>query len=711
MANYKEDIVSIDLENGNIHRNFLHHSIGAADENANRFGFRAFRNNVPENLTGRCVGYFIRSDGGTVYINNGVVSGNMAYITLTDECYALEGVFSLAIKMTGGGITGTMRIVDGVVSRTTTGAIVDPGTIIPSIQDLINAIQEAEASIPEDYTQLTNEVRFLEHDPFMPGENLYNVLSNKNGVVIKTDGTVNDEPLGYTSDFIEVFENTEYYKRYVFGSSAVANVAFYDEDHGFLSTQYGSSHTFTTPNDCKYIKICGYLTEAASECIYRGSSFDEHRFYRNVLSPSAGGGDYAYLFATFPIVFDSENNEIVLVNATQGTNNIYLHIPGLGSKAFSFPIEVTGTGSYLFYDLESESFIRGMNEHTGDRKLYLISTLMNKRTLNLNADTNDLFITAQHPVLIVDKAANKLHVNIPDLTYMWYKSQFKAMTAESYDLTLGENVNCVFFNIVTKKFSVTQNFGSHENDPHYIIIGVIYKAFIDLVIPYSKQDTDENLHHKKLLTYGDSLTWYDGNAFTWGPHQGETCIGYQSYLRKYLGAEIDNQGASGSSTPQIVANQIMTQSAKIAANDYIILMPSIMNDDRLEVSPGTVQPIGGSFDDTTTAGALQKAIEYIYTIKPEIRIVMIVEPMGWTFRNGVPELCDDTLPTVIRNVAKLYGLPIIDLWNESGINEITRDTFLADPPFGANNQLYMYHPNNDGWKVISRIICEEMAKY
>ena len=31
MANYKEDIVSIDLENGNIHRSFLRHSIGEGD--------------------------------------------------------------------------------------------------------------------------------------------------------------------------------------------------------------------------------------------------------------------------------------------------------------------------------------------------------------------------------------------------------------------------------------------------------------------------------------------------------------------------------------------------------------------------------------------------------------------------------------------------------------------------------------------------------
>lgn len=154
MAIYKNDIVDINLETGNIHRSFLSYSIGYGDDDANRFGVRAYRNGTPENIGGTCIGFFIRSTGDTVVIEDGVVSGNEAYVTLPDSCYTVEGQFTLAIKCQGGGVTGTLRIVDGVVSRTSTSTVVDPGTIIPSIEDLLEAIDDAVASIPADYSSL-----------------------------------------------------------------------------------------------------------------------------------------------------------------------------------------------------------------------------------------------------------------------------------------------------------------------------------------------------------------------------------------------------------------------------------------------------------------------------------------------------------------------------------------------------------------------------
>ena len=48
----------------------------------------------------------------------GTVSGNVAYVTLTDECYTVGGKFSLAIKLSQSGVMVTVRIVDGVVVTT-----------------------------------------------------------------------------------------------------------------------------------------------------------------------------------------------------------------------------------------------------------------------------------------------------------------------------------------------------------------------------------------------------------------------------------------------------------------------------------------------------------------------------------------------------------------------------------------------------------------
>lgn len=158
MAIYKEDIVDVELTNGVIHRSMLCRTIGEGDAMANRFGVRVKRNREAVDLTGiTCTGYFIRSTGDTVIIT-GAATGNTAYVTLPQACYAYEGQFALAIKLQGNGVTGTIRIVDGVVSNTQTGSAVDPGTIIPTIDALIEAIEDAVNSIPSDYSYLSKAV-------------------------------------------------------------------------------------------------------------------------------------------------------------------------------------------------------------------------------------------------------------------------------------------------------------------------------------------------------------------------------------------------------------------------------------------------------------------------------------------------------------------------------------------------------------------------
>ena len=118
MAIYKSDIADINLESGSIYRSFLPYRIGKGDAGANRFGVRVFRNGKEESLTGvSCKGVFINSEGTKIQLNSaGTVSGNIAYITLPDSCYEVPGRFTLSIRLEGGSVTGTVRIVDGTVS-------------------------------------------------------------------------------------------------------------------------------------------------------------------------------------------------------------------------------------------------------------------------------------------------------------------------------------------------------------------------------------------------------------------------------------------------------------------------------------------------------------------------------------------------------------------------------------------------------------------
>lgn len=153
MAVIQEDILTLDLNRGGFHRSFVEHAIGQWDISGNRYGIRLVRDGEPVDVSlCSCIGYFIRADGETVVINGGLADADgVLSVTLPQACYAVEGGFTLAIKITGANnehVTGTIRVVDGVVVRGTTGIHVDPGTIVPELTEaaIIAKIAECEAA-------------------------------------------------------------------------------------------------------------------------------------------------------------------------------------------------------------------------------------------------------------------------------------------------------------------------------------------------------------------------------------------------------------------------------------------------------------------------------------------------------------------------------------------------------------------------------------
>lgn len=158
MAIYRSDIADIELNGGNIHRSFLHHSIGSGDNMANRFGVRVARDGEPVDLTGvSCFGYFRNAEGTNIALTTeGTVAGNMAFVTLPQACYNVEGQFMLAIKLVGGGITGTMRIVDGVVDNTNTGGAVAPTEDVPTYTEILAVYEQMQEAV-EDYSETATE--------------------------------------------------------------------------------------------------------------------------------------------------------------------------------------------------------------------------------------------------------------------------------------------------------------------------------------------------------------------------------------------------------------------------------------------------------------------------------------------------------------------------------------------------------------------------
>lgn len=114
------------------------------------------RQKVP--ITGTISAAVLRADGGTVWVNDGSIVDGEAQITLSRQCYTVPGRVVISIYSTNG--DSTVCIYCGVtdLSRYQTDTSVDPGTIMPSVADLIARIQSAVDSIPPDYSALVTQV-------------------------------------------------------------------------------------------------------------------------------------------------------------------------------------------------------------------------------------------------------------------------------------------------------------------------------------------------------------------------------------------------------------------------------------------------------------------------------------------------------------------------------------------------------------------------
>lgn len=126
-------------------------NVFTADNQANLIGAVVTKNGQAVNITGGVTGYVIRQDGETV-VMTGSATANKAYIVLPASCYVVPGRIDIVIK------NGTTTLVacSGTVTRTTTDTIVDPGHIIPSIEELLAKIADCEAATTAANTAAAN---------------------------------------------------------------------------------------------------------------------------------------------------------------------------------------------------------------------------------------------------------------------------------------------------------------------------------------------------------------------------------------------------------------------------------------------------------------------------------------------------------------------------------------------------------------------------
>ncbi len=127
------------------------------DNLAHTWRVRVFDGGEAVALTGATVtGYFVRTDGNTVAVQ-GSVEGSTAIVTLAQACYAFEGDLKGVMRLTLGGKTVTLSVLTLMVRKVLTDAIIDPGNVIPSLEDLLAQIEAMETATAAEQGRVAAE--------------------------------------------------------------------------------------------------------------------------------------------------------------------------------------------------------------------------------------------------------------------------------------------------------------------------------------------------------------------------------------------------------------------------------------------------------------------------------------------------------------------------------------------------------------------------
>jgi lysophospholipase L1-like esterase len=225
--------------------------------------------------------------------------------------------------------------------------------------------------------------------------------------------------------------------------------------------------------------------------------------------------------------------------------------------------------------------------------------------------------------------------------------------------------------------------------------------------PVAKSDSiniiSDKWEDKMIYTFGDSITWYDGNEYTTNHNNsGEIAIGYQSYIRGELNAKVKNYGISGETLVGI-SNKI--KETNLSSADAVIVTGGV-NDWSKSISLGEIKPIGSTYDTNTSYGALQSSIEYIINQYHDVSIFLITPIPAMFKEESDKPMAGQEFPSYYKEmfieVGNLYKIPVLDWYEKTGFNEDYKKWY-QDKEGTTLGDRFM-HVGNKGYEVMSEYL-------
>jgi lysophospholipase L1-like esterase len=503
----------------------------------------------------------------------------------------------------------------------------------------INASVAAKGITEEKYARQSIQA---EHTNFLTlGKNIFNKATATSGYyVLYTNGTLLVNAGYYASDFIPVKPNT------VYSYSGVKNdhFAFYDENRTYISnTTNVLANPFTTPANAYYVRVSiqtGNINTAQIELGSTPSAFEPFKF---ILS------SYTDLLKTLPLKAMTTAYLEDLVSRYTYTKNLF-------NKA----------------TITDNNFIAWTNG------------LLSANTSYYASD----FIPVQPNTAYAITATSHM------AEYGSGKNFITGRQSGTYGTTFTTGANTYFVRISPQKANVAVDAFQVEvgtTSTAYEKFGLIQATTVN-GIPVIGSSAN-GWKNKIWSSMGTSIT--QGNSF-------------QPKVSAVLGLQHFNFGVGGTK----IADTSGTDTTAMCRDERINTLNSAS--DLITAEGGTNDwannvPLGTIDDIVTTTfyGAVKTMIEKLVTRFPSKRIVLITTPYGlypnragWTDTTGYKNqlgLTTGDYGKVIMEVARMYGIPCVDIYNLAGWNKINISTFIT------NDGAYL-HPNDEGGKRIAEAL-------
>jgi lysophospholipase L1-like esterase len=300
---------TVDLSGINPNWNAVRHDalMYPGDNLAHTWEVQVKRNGIPVDMTGgNVVGYFQRKDGNTVMVN-GTIENSICRVTMAQECYAISGAMKAVMRYTEASTHTVITLAYHaftVQGRIDDGGIIDPGEVIPSIDDLLAEIEAMEqataaaeaaanksvrydsaqtltdaqkeqargnigAASEGDVTDLKSEIEQIddtlgEYIAQIEGKNKYNPATVTDGIIINNQtGAITESSGRETTDFIAVAQGqrvtvTENYKMNgvdVQNLKKPIYVPFYNANKEFITGGSFNTQNTEITAGCAYIRV------------------------------------------------------------------------------------------------------------------------------------------------------------------------------------------------------------------------------------------------------------------------------------------------------------------------------------------------------------------------------------------------------------------------------------------------------------------------